>query len=132
MKDVSVVWHPYPQEDLPENGRYFFTIRGIDGNYVRIFRISNKEDFKNKYTLAWAELPEKYDKRRKKDASVNWHTYPEEKPDEFGEYLSTVKSKKKRYISTSYWFNDTREFFHEDKEKVLAWVEMPEPYKEEL
>ena len=125
-----IEWHKYPQEDLPMIGRYFLTIRGHYGNFVDIFRISPEKEWMRKFVVAWAELPEKYDKRKTKNVKFNWHPYPEEKPEEFGNYILTVKNKKKRNISTSHWFNNTRDFCNEDDEQILAWAKFPEPYKE--
>lgn len=131
MEETKVKWHPYPQEDLPMIGPYFLTIRGCNGNYVNIFRISPEKEWMRKFIIAWAELPEKYDKRKTRNAKFKWNPYPEEKPDKVGYYLLTVESKKKRYISTSHWFNDIFEFLNEDDEAILAWAEFPKPYKED-
>ena len=131
MNEINVKWHPYPQEDLPMIGLYFLTIRGQYGNFVDIFRISPEKEWMRKFVVAWAELPEKYDKRKTKNVKFNWHPYSEEKPKEFGNYILTVESKKKRYISTLHWFNDICEFLNEDDEAILAWAEFPKPYKED-
>ena len=86
-----------------------------------------------KFVVAWAELPEKYDKRKTRNAKFKWNPYPEEKPEEFGNYILTVKNKKKRNISASHWFNDVCEFLNENEgnEQVLAWAKFPKPYKED-
>ena len=84
-----------------------------------------------KFVVAWAELPEKYDKRKTRNAKFKWNPYPEEKPEEFGNYILTVKNKNKRNLSASHWFNYTRDFCNEDDEQVLAWAKFPEPYKEQ-
>ena len=131
MEETKVKWHPYPQEDLPMIGLYFLTIRGCNGNYVNIFRISPEKEWMRKFVVAWAELPEKYDKRKTRNAKFKWNPYPKEKTDKVGYYLLTVESKKKRYISTSHWFNDICEFLNEDDEAILAWAEFPKPYKED-
>ena len=80
MSESKIIWHPYPQEDLPMIGLYFLTIRGHYGNFVDIFRISPDKEWMRKFVVAWAELPEKYDKRKTKNVKFNWHSYPEEKP----------------------------------------------------
>ena len=133
MEETKVKWHPYPQEDLPMIGLYFLTIRGCVGNYVNIFRISPEKEWMRKFIVAWAELPEKYDKRKTRNAKFKWNPYPEEKPEEFGNYILTVKNKKKRNISASHWFNDVCEFLNENEgnEQVLAWAKFPKPYKED-
>ena len=131
MNKTEIEWHPYPQEDLPMIGFYFLTIRGHYGNFVDILRISPEKEWMRRFVVAWAELPEKYDKRKTRNVKFNWHPYPEEKPKESGNYILTVKNKKKRIIATSHWFNNTRDFCNEDDEQVLAWAKFPEPYKEQ-
>ena len=96
MSENTVRWHPFPQEEMPENGRYFLTIKGHYGNFVDIFRISPEKEWMRKFVVAWAELPEKYDKRKTKNVKFNWHPYPEEKPKESGNYILTVKKQKEK------------------------------------
>ena len=98
MSENKIIWHPYPQEDLPMIGFYFLTIRGHYGNFVDIFRISPEKEWMRKFVVAWAELPEKYDKRKTRNVKFKWNPYPEKKPDESGNYILTVKNKKKRNI----------------------------------
>ena len=121
-------WNPYPQEEPDKEGFYLATISDND-NYVEIRKYSKKYKFGRTDIIAWMELPKPYDKIRTRNAKTKWHPYNEEKPYEFGYYLSTVEYQKKISISISYWFNDTREFFNEDDKQVLAWAELPEPYK---
>ena len=130
MKNTEIEWHPYPKEDLPMIGFYFLTIRGHYGNFVDIFRISPEKEWMRKFVVAWAELPNPYDKRRKKDAMVNWNPYPDEIPSNNGYYLTTLIYKRKKYIETRSWFLERKEFDEEDDENIIAWAEMPEPYEE--
>ena len=130
MRESKIVWHKYPQEDLPMIGRYFLTIRGHYGNFVDIFRISPEKEWMRKFVVAWAELPEKYDKRKTKNVKFNWHPYPEEIPSKNGYYLTTSIYKRKKYIETKSWFLERREFDEEDDENIIAWAEMPEPYED--
>lgn len=64
---------------------------------------------------------------------VDWHPYPEEKPKDFGDFLVTfiIEGDEKRYVCLS-TYNDIRDtFFMSPRIKVIAWVEMPEPYRPE-
>lgn len=64
---------------------------------------------------------------------VVWHPYPQEKPKENKTYLVTLR----RLTMGGYQFKIgiyrafNEDFFNEDLCKVIAWAEMPEPYKEE-
>lgn len=129
MSENTVKWHPFPQEEMPENGRYFVTIRGLYGKFVKILRNSPDKKWMHKYVIAWAELPNKYDKRTKKDAMFNWHPYPDEIPYNSGYCLITLIYKRKRYIDMGSWYPERRIFDRE--EKIIAWAEMPDPYEEE-
>ena len=130
MSENKIIWHPYPQEDLPMIGFYFLTIRGHYGNFVDIFRISPEKEWMRRFVVAWAELPEKYDKRKTKNVKFNWHPYPNEIPSNNGYYLTTLIYKRKKYIETRSWFLERKEFDEEDDENIIAWAEMPEPYEE--
>lgn len=67
---------------------------------------------------------------------TKWHPYPQEKPTSLKEVLATIQevNPKCTYISVCSIENDR--FYDEEgiavsEEKVIAWMEMPEPYKEE-
>lgn len=78
---------------------------------------------------------------------VKWHKYPEEKPfSEYEEidkntdkevlYICTVKSYGKLYMAELTWHTFFKKFqrlyWRDDIDKcVIAWAEMPDPYKEE-
>lgn len=101
------------------------------------------QDHAHDYTLvSWLtafknELRSSIDALAKK-SRVIWHPYPKEKPDvptvalaPWGEYYTTTRFLVTRRdmftdtITTSLYFNE--EFMEND---VIAWAEMPEPYKE--
>ena len=61
-----------------------------------------------------------------------WIPVSERPPEEFGEYLVTVKTigwnlEENTEIDIAYW--DDLEGFHK-AEEVIAWMPLPEPYKE--
>lgn len=73
------------------------------------------------------------------DNDIAWHKYPQDIPEKIGLYLITVGGG----IVTSAWFEPAGDFHdhcwkenlsddHEcDKNYILAWREMPEPYIKE-
>ena len=58
---------------------------------------------------------------------VKWHPYPQERPIEDDAYLITVKYRRTRKVMKWYCFNGYFSIYGD----VIAWAEMPEPYKEE-
>ena len=63
---------------------------------------------------------------------VKWHPYPEDRPvDLVRSYLVTDIYNKKREVSFYFWYSLKNKFLEEDIAPVIAWAEMPEPYKEE-
>ena len=66
---------------------------------------------------------------------VKWHKYPEETPRYYGDYLITytvpIKSSKNRAEVTYFdrWTDSNCWDVFKDRE-VIAWAELPEPYKE--
>ena len=131
MSENIISWTPCKIKKPPKKGFYFVTIKNPVTDVV-VVRSFPHEDWMRSDFIAWAELPEKYDKRKTKNVKFNWHPYPEEIPEEFGNYILTVKNKKKRIIATSHWFNNTHDFCNGDDEQVLAWAKFPEPYKESI
>lgn len=131
MSENKVKWHPYPQEKPLKEGRYLVTFKHIFRNFV-VIRSYPNSDWDKEVVIAWAELPKPYDKRRTKDVKVKWHPYPEEKPSELtGDYLVTEICEKKRDITIDWYINPKKQFFDEDNRvSVVAWAELPEPYKE--
>ncbi len=130
MKKTEAEWRPYPSEKPEEDGFYFATIAGRE-NYTRICRYSTRHKFINPDVIAWAKLPKPYDKRRTKNVEIDWHLYPEEKPGTLKCYLATKMVGKKRIVSTACRVPFTDMFFMEEEFPVIAWAEMPEPYKKE-
>ena len=130
MKKTEAKWCPYPSERPEEDGFYFATIKDQE-NYVRIRRYSTRHKFINPNVIAWAKLSKPYDKRRTKNVEIDWHLYPGEKPGTLKCYLATKMVGKKRIVSTACRVPFTDMFFMEEEFPVIAWAEMPEPYKEE-
>lgn len=62
--------------------------------------------------------------------NVDWHPYPEKKPDrEYDYFLITVDAKGYRSTTVDLWtgkyFDGTR------NDLIIAWAELPEPYQPE-
>ena len=68
-----------------------------------------------------------------KKTTVEWHPYPQERPTEDKFYLVTIKYK--RTSKVDIWDSVNGYFYIEgvlyDGNEVIAWAEMPGPYKEE-
>ena len=130
MSETKTLWHPYPKEMPKKEGRYLITCKHIFRNFV-VIRSYHNSDWDKEVVIAWAELPKPYDKRRTRDVKVKWNTYPEEKPSELtGDYLVTEIFEKKRDITIDWYINPKKQFFDEDKRvSVVAWAELPDPYK---
>lgn len=64
---------------------------------------------------------------------VDWHPYPEETPQSGDNYLVTVidqSDHKTRYVGTALFLNVTG-WNVSSRYRVIAWAELPEPYKPE-
>ena len=48
-----------------------------------------------------------------------------------GDYLVTDVYEKKREVSIYFWYSLKNKFLEEDIASVIAWAELPEPYKGE-
>lgn len=60
---------------------------------------------------------------------VDWHPYPEDVPDIDKGYLVTIKNKiGQRYTTTDFW--EKEGFIFRDI-SIIAWAELPEPYRPE-
>lgn len=127
MSETNVTWHPCSKERLPESGyRYLVTV----GSLV-ITRTYPFEDWERRSITAWAKLPRPYDKRRKHNIETHWHLFPNEKPDKRGRYLVTARCYRgARFTMTKLWVPNIGWFLKEDGLEIIAWAEMPEPYKE--
>ena len=61
---------------------------------------------------------------------VKWHHYKQDKPDEKDTYIVTVKFGKALLVSTTDWIPEQNTFW-DYGDRVVAWAELPEPYKED-
>lgn len=67
--------------------------------------------------------------------TVKWHPYPKEKPKCADEYLVTINCGYFNTTSTSDWKEGKFTDYENEPQKIgsiIAWAEMPEPYKEDL
>lgn len=130
MSENNVMWHRYPEEIPHGNVPYLVTIKHNMRNFVRITYLG-EGGWDEEVVIAWAELPKPYDKRRTRDVKVKWHPYPEGKPSSLTrDYLVTYIYEKKRDISIDTWLKSRNKFPVEEIASVVAWAELPEPYKE--
>lgn len=63
---------------------------------------------------------------------VKWHPYPEENPKKSGDYLVYIRAGDKIFTYIAYWIDSIGIFEPRFVGRILAWAELPEPYKEEL
>lgn len=123
---TNVIWHPYPKEKPPEEDSYLATV----DNFVIICTYPFW-GWEEKNITAWAEVP-MYDKRRKRNDAIHWHSYPNEKPDNISSYLVSAIYNRSRFTTIDMWIPNMKVFLKEEDElKIIAWAELPEPYKEE-
>lgn len=131
MSENIISWTPCKVKYPPEAGSYFVTVKHPVNDFV-IVRCFPHEEWTRSDFIAWAEMPKPYDKRRTKNVKVKWHPYPEDRPvDLLRYYLVTDIFNKKREVSMYFWYNLKNKFLEEDIAPVIAWAEMPEPYKGE-
>ena len=131
MSENIISWTPCKVKYPHETGSYFVTVKHPVNDFV-IVRCFPHEEWTRSDFIAWAEMPKPYDKRRTKNVIVKWHSYPVERPNKFvGSYLVTDIYNKKREVSIYLWYNPENKFLEEDIVPVIAWAEMPEPYKGE-
>ena len=64
-----------------------------------------------------------------KKTEIEWHKYPQEKPEEYDEYLVTVQDGQDLFTVPTYWIPEGN-IFEDFSRKIIAWAELPEPYKE--
>ena len=77
--------------------------------------------------------------------NTKWNKYPNKKPKEDGYYLCTIDTGYRYEIGIIRYMNKGKEnegwysyyayygeWQQEDDETILAWMELPKPYKEEL
>lgn len=61
---------------------------------------------------------------------VDWHPYPEEKPDPYFTCLVTIHLPHKNIVGCDYMTPHNGWWKNNDNE-VIAWAELPEPYRPE-
>ena len=69
-----------------------------------------------------------------KKTEIEWHKYPEDKPKEVDEYLVTVNCGYFYITSTAIWKDEKFTDYENELGRInsiVAWSEMPAPYKEE-
>ena len=69
-----------------------------------------------------------------KKVEIEWYKYPEEKSKVADEYLITVSCDFFNITTSAIWENGRfvdNEEEQNEIDSVIAWAEMPEPYKEE-
>ena len=95
-------------------------------------RLITKEDWEKWLKLKeehsdkrFSNMPETPTKKETKYAVIEWHKYPEEKPPKEGLYLITLKFGNTKDVSMGYLTKDIY------SNTLIAWAEIPEPYKEE-
>lgn len=59
---------------------------------------------------------------------VDWHQYPQEKPSKSGDFLVTVKKIEGEIVMIRF-YTDWGEKFNFNDKQILAWAELPQPYK---
>lgn len=70
-----------------------------------------------------------------KKAEIEWRPFPQEKPIVLDEYLITIDYGSFKISSSAIWKNGRFIDNEEDQNgvgPVIAWAEMPEPYKVEV
>lgn len=76
-----------------------------------------------------SNMPEPSAKKEIRYSVIEWHPYPQDKPYCDDNYIVSVKIGKSEYVTVSMYFDDEFENFYDCE--VMAWAELPEPYKEE-
>lgn len=101
-------------------------------------RLITKDDWEN-----WLKMKEEYSnkllsnisepsvKKEIRYAVIEWHKYPQEKPKKDDEYLVSVNMWNKSSTLTSRWISSKDVFEDLWDERIYAWAEKPEPYKEQ-
>lgn len=133
----KVKWHKYPEEQIPKKyKKVFITIEDPFDKDVLLIRANNIDTFNNTTleVVAWAEVFDYYKKPTKKsENSCEWIEAIFKNSPTPGKkvvtYINLGDSISRRYVDTLYSYEG---FFPNvyDKE-ILAWTDMPEPYKGE-
>lgn len=89
-------------------------------------RLITKDDWEK-----WLKSKEEESaKKESRYAVIEWHKYSQEKPDEYDEYLVTVQDGQDLFTFTTYWIPEGNTFMDFSRD-IVAWAELPEPYREE-
>lgn len=67
------------------------------------------------------------------EAKIVWHKHPDEVPSRFDKYLVSIQSPTVAvFVDTLFYSNFIKSWLDLNiLDQVLAWAEMPEPYKSE-
>ena len=65
--------------------------------------------------------------KSEEETKVKWHPYPKERPPKDDDYLITTKYKRTRKVMS---WDSVKGYFYTEND-VIAWAELPEPYKGE-
>ena len=64
------------------------------------------------------------------ESKIVWRKYPQEKPTVDDQYIVSIRLGKVSFTATADWKNVKGKFQDVFNENIIAWAEMPEPYKE--
>ena len=90
--------------------------------------LKSKEEYSDKRI---SNMQETLTKKENKYAVIEWHPYPKEKPKKSDDYLVSIKAGDKFFTYTAYWIDTIGIFELRCDGRILAWAEMPAPYKEQ-
>lgn len=132
MSETRVKWHKYPEEPIPKRFKKVL-VTEKDPYYIVVY--ISYVGYLSSNVIAWAELPDHACKR--KTTSENkciWNSQNNNNyyPKEDGYKLVTIK-----YYKNNRWENDIERLcsfegiFVNTNKFIVAWAELPEPYKEE-
>lgn len=128
MSDSKVKWHKYPEEKPDRESRCFVTVKHGKSRYVEVttYYLDDKQfdDFYDSQVIAWAYAEPYCDNDR------NWNAYPKNIPIESNYYFVTFEGPFGISTEIFWWQLEKLKFDMFDK-SVMAWSELPEPYKEE-
>ena len=131
MSENNVKWHPYPEEQIPKNiKKVFITIDNSIHKYVLLIYSEDIEHYcDTSNVVAWAEVFDYYKKPTKKSENYcDWKSNDVKRPID-GKHVVTIVEygrRNKKYVDTLYSYMGM--FVNTDK-SVIAYTDMPEPYK---
>lgn len=128
MNDNKLIWHKYPNDKPDRESRCFVTVKHGKSRYVEVttYYLDDKQfdDFYDSQVIAWA-YAEPYC-----DNDSNWNAYPDNTPIESNYYFVTFEGPFGITTEIFWWQLEELKFDMFDK-SVMAWAELPDPYKEE-